>query len=107
MSTLTRHPARPDRATADRLAARIQGIPGVADLHPGRYGEVALLYPRHRVVGLRYTRESLEVHLVVDLTVARPLADIAAEVCRVMAQEYPATPPYLEIVFADATEGTP
>lgn len=112
MSTQTTHPAssRPDRAVADRLVARLRGIPGVADLHPGRYGEVALLFPRHRVVGLRHTPEVLEVHLVVDLSdlsAARPLAEVAAEVRDVVTQELADTPPHLEIVFADATGGTP
>lgn len=109
MSTQITHPARPDRAVADRLAARLRDIPGVADLHPGRYGEVALLYPRHRVVGLRHTPEVLEVHLVVDLSdlpAARPLAEIAADVRGVVKQELTDAPP-LEIVFADATGGTP
>lgn len=109
MSTQITRPAssRPDRTVADRLAARLRGIPGVAGLHPGRFGEVALLYPRHRVVGLRHTPEVLEVHLVIDLSAARPLAEVAAEVRGVVTQELADAPPHLDIVFADATGGTP
>ena len=91
------------RATADRLAAAIRSVRGVADLHAGRYGEVATLFPRHRVNGLRRTPGELEVHLVVDLDAGRPLYEIAAEVRGVVTQllDTPVT-----ICFADARQGT-
>lgn len=90
------------RPTADRLAAAIRAVPGVADLHSGRFGEVALLYPRHRVTGLRRTSDALEVWLVVDLSAPRPLADIAAEV---RAMVTPLIDAPVTVCFADAREG--
>lgn len=96
-----------DRSVADRLAAVIRAVPGVADLHAGRYGEVALLYPRHRVIGIRRSSSALEVHLVVDLNHPRPLTEIAAEVRHVVQQtggQHVDTP--LDVYFADASGGT-
>lgn len=65
------------RDVADTLAADLCRLPGVADLHPGQFGEVALLYPRHRVAGLRLAGDRVEVHLVVDLSARRPLTELA------------------------------
>ena len=65
------------RNVADTLAAGLCGLPGVAGLHPGRFGEVALLYPRHRVPGIRLAGDRVEVHLVADLSAGRPLAELA------------------------------
>lgn len=95
-----------DRSIADRLAAVIRAVPGVADLHAGRYGEVALLYPRHRVNGLRRSSSALEVHLVVDLDHPRPLAEIAAEVRNVVEQAGgQPMDTAIDIHFADASGG--
>lgn len=91
-----------ERAVADRLAAAIRTIPGVADLYAGRYGEIALLYPRHRVHGLRRTPSSLETHLVVDLAHPRPLAEVAAQV-RGVVTRYVDAP--VDVYFAEATGG--
>ena len=109
MSTPITRPAssRPDREVADRLAARLLAVPGVAALHPGRFGEVALLYPRHRVIGLRCTPELIEVHVVVDLAAARPLAEVAEEVRGVVRQELIDAPQPVAVCFADATGGRP
>lgn len=90
------------REVADCLVAGIRAIPGVADLHPGRYGEVALLYPRHRVRGLRATPGTLEVHLVVDLAAPRPLAEIATQVRALAAGLLDMV---VDVYFADATGG--
>ncbi|MCS5478457.1 hypothetical protein NYP18_02195 [Corynebacterium sp. YIM 101645] len=87
---------------ADRVAADIRAIPGVAGLHAGRFGEVALLYPRHRVNGLRVSPTALEVHLIVDLAAPRPLAEIAAEVRAVVAGFLDTE---VDVFFADATGG--
>ena len=91
-----------ERTLADLLAAGILAVPGVAGLHAGRYGEVALLYPRHRVNGLRRTPSALEVHLVVDLARPRPLAEVAAKVRDVVAQWLDVP---VDVHFADAAGG--
>lgn len=93
-----------ERAVADRVAAGILAVPGVAGLHSGRFGEVALLYPRHRVNGLRVTPGALEVHLIVDLAATRPLAEIAGQVRTVVAEFLDTE---VDVFFADATGGTP
>ncbi|GAB3701150.1 hypothetical protein [Corynebacterium nasicanis] len=86
---------------AARIAAAVRAVPGVADLHAGRYGEVAMLYPRQRVSGLRRTAQALEVYVVVDLAAPRPLADIDAEVRAVIA---PLIDAPVTLCFADARE---
>ncbi|RSZ64487.1 hypothetical protein EAH68_04695 [Corynebacterium hylobatis] len=93
-----------ERDVADRVAAGIRAIPGVAGLHAGRFGEVALLYPRHRVRGLRVTPTVLEVHLVVDLAAPRPLPEISAQVRAVVADFLETE---VDVFFADATGGPP
>lgn len=54
------------------LATHIQdavcSCDGVAHLHSGQFGEIALLYPGLRVPGLRLVAGRLEVHVVVKLT---------------------------------------
>ncbi|MDO5671173.1 MAG: hypothetical protein Q4G50_14375 [Corynebacterium sp.] len=94
----------PARPLADAVAADLRAIPGVADLHPGRYGEVALLYPRHRVTGLRHTPDRLEVHLVVDLDHPQPLAEVADRARAVVEKHLRRT---ADIIFADAQGGQP
>lgn len=89
---------------ADRIVAGIRTIPGVAELHSGWFGEVSLLYPRHRVNGLRVSPTALEVHLVVDLAAARPLAEIAAAARAVVAGFLDTE---VDVCFADATGGPP
>ncbi|QGU03730.1 hypothetical protein [Corynebacterium comes] len=91
-----------DRAVADRLSAGIRALPGVAGLHAGRYGDIALLYPRHRVNGLRRTPSALEVHLVVDLDHPRPLAEIAAMVRGVVKHSLDVP---VDVHFDEATGG--
>ncbi|MDO5670993.1 MAG: hypothetical protein Q4G50_13465 [Corynebacterium sp.] len=88
--------------TAVALAGDIRDVSGVAALHAGRFGEVALLFPRRRVNGLRRTSHGLEVHVVVDLTVRRPLIDVAVDVRHVVARHLDLP---VDIIFAEATDG--
>ncbi|WP_394280820.1 hypothetical protein [Corynebacterium sp.] len=71
-----------DDATVAQAA--VLAIDGVAAMHPGRYGEVALLYPHERVVGLkplaRDGEEGLEAHVVVDVDAGRNVYDVAEAV---------------------------
>ncbi|MFB9377591.1 hypothetical protein ACFFKU_14030 [Kineococcus gynurae] len=75
---------------ADLVATAVLRVPGVARLHPGRFGEVVTLLPGRRVSGVRVRpavetvagpgvrTEGVEVALVV--TPARPLPDVVADV---------------------------
>lgn len=88
---------------AVELVSAITAIPGVAGLHGGEYGNIALLYPGARIPGLRIHgaagSERLEVHVVVDLDVAPNLLDLAT---RVRGAAAPAGFP-IDVVLADAT----
>lgn len=53
------------REQAQALVEQILSIPGIAAMHDGQFGEVALLYPGARVPGLRHAGDGLEVHVVV------------------------------------------
>jgi hypothetical protein len=48
---------------ADRVAAAVRAVPGVAGLHPGPYGEVATCLPGRRVVGVRLRPDRAAVHV--------------------------------------------
>ncbi|MDQ3158005.1 MAG: Asp23/Gls24 family envelope stress response protein [Actinomycetota bacterium] len=54
----------PGRARADDVADVVRSVPGVADLHPGTFGEVATYLPGRRVVGVRLRDDVTEVHVV-------------------------------------------
>lgn len=62
-------PARegPDRHVelADLVRAAVLGVPGVADMHTGTFGEVATYLPGRRVDGVRIRPDVTEVHVVV------------------------------------------
>ncbi|GAA1076358.1 MULTISPECIES: hypothetical protein [Pseudonocardia] len=50
----------------DRIADAVLGCPGVAQLHGGRFGEIATYLPGRRVSGIRVdpTAPAVEVHVV-------------------------------------------
>ncbi|MEJ5928017.1 hypothetical protein WG915_05210 [Corynebacterium sp. H128] len=56
--------AQLSKAAALELLSIVRSIPGVHDMHPGLFGEVALLYPGERVPGVRVTDHCLEIHVV-------------------------------------------
>ena len=87
---------------AAELAERVLAVDGVADLHSGSFGEVALLYPGHRVPGLRLDRSGrLEVHVVADLARATDLRSLSVDGRGAVGGDRP-----IDVVVADAT-GTP
>lgn len=51
---------------ADRVAAAVLAVPGVARLHSGMFGEVATYLPGRRVQGVQIRRDSAQVHVVCD-----------------------------------------
>lgn len=61
---------------AERIAAAVAGVPGVAGLHGGMFGEVGTYLPGRRVVGVRIGTERVDVHVSITLdTPVRPTAD--------------------------------
>jgi len=52
--------------TADAVAALVLAVPGVAGLHPGRFGEVATYLPGRRVTGVKLNEDRVEIHVVVE-----------------------------------------
>ena len=72
---------------ADRIAAAVRAVPGVADLHPGMFGEVGTYLPGRRVPGVRITDTTVEVHITVFFDA--PVRDTAAAVRSVVAAQLP------------------
>lgn len=81
---------------AARVGAAARRVPGVTDLHGGRYGEIATYQPGERVTGVRLGDSVGEVHIVVDGT--RP-AHVVGEEVRVIAEELAGMP--ITVVVAD------
>jgi len=48
---------------ADRVAVAVGSVPGVAELHPGRFGEAATHLPGRRVRGVQLRPDRVEVHV--------------------------------------------
>ncbi|WJY62497.1 hypothetical protein CATRI_01960 [Corynebacterium atrinae] len=86
------------------VAAQLVTIPGVAGLSAGRFGEVALLYPRHRVEGLSLKGSTVSIHLVLDLTAGRAVREIAEDVRRLTAAALPGLT--IDVYFSDAQESS-
>lgn len=61
----------------------VLGVPGVAGLHGGVFGEAATYLPGRRVPGVRRTESGIEVHLT--LLLGAPLRDTAEAVRAVAA----------------------
>ena len=49
---------------ADRVAAAVRDVPGVADLHTGAFGEVATHLPGRKVGGVQIRPDHCAVHVV-------------------------------------------
>lgn len=86
---------------AANIAARVEAVAGVAGLSGGHFGEVALLFPGHRVPGLRLDRSGhLQVHLIADLDSVTDLHALADAVRAAIAADITATP--IDVIIADA-----
>ncbi|MBV7294600.1 hypothetical protein KRX51_01545 [Corynebacterium sp. TAE3-ERU12] len=71
-----------DSDRAEAISQAVLELPYVSDLDNGSYGEVAMLFPRRRVAGLREQDGTLEVHvkLVVDVESAGDIRQQADEI---------------------------
>jgi hypothetical protein len=81
---------------AARIGAAARGVPGVADLHGGLFGEIATYQPGERVIGVRLGDAAGEVHIVVDGL--RP-AHLVGEQVRAIAEKLADMP--ITVVVAD------
>ena len=88
--TVTMYPLDRDQATA--LATAIAEVPGVQALYPGRFGEIALLYPHVRIPGIQFSaadNPTVTIHLEADLGANTPLPHAADAVRRIVATQLP------------------
>jgi uncharacterized alkaline shock family protein YloU len=72
---------------ADRVAAAVRAVPGVADLHPGMFGEVGTYLPGRRVPGIRIDDGAVQVHICVVF--GPSVRDTAAAVRAAIAAQLP------------------
>lgn len=70
---------------ADRIAAVVRAVPGVADLHPGMFGELGTYLPGRVVPGVRVNGPVVDVHVTVYLDA--DIRETAARVRHAVAQQ--------------------
>lgn len=68
---------------AERIAAAVIAVHGVAGLHAGMFGEVATYLPGHRVLGVRVGPDRVDVH--VSLALDAPVRPTATAIQRAVA----------------------
>lgn len=92
-------------AIATSIAEAVTDLRGVAKLSPGRFGEVALLFPGERVHGIRRPTPQddthLELHIVVDVSAGVPLAELGTATRTTVRNTWPAVR-RVDVVFGDA-----
>lgn len=88
---------------AGRIAAAVRGLPEVADVHGGRFGQVATLGAGGRVSGVRVTEEDVTV----GVTVRAPFSadDVAAAVRAAVAS--PGRPVHVLIADVEVPASAP
>ena len=86
----------PTADAAERIAAVVTAVPGVAGLHAGPFGEVATYLPGQRVAGVRVGEQGCEVHVVA--TAGTPLLQVAD---RVRAAATAATGGRVDVIIED------
>ncbi|WP_328291476.1 hypothetical protein OG218_01715 [Kineococcus sp. NBC_00420] len=69
--------------TADEVAALVLAVPGVTELHSGRFGEAATYLPGRRVAGVQLRTDRVEVHVVVAFDAA--IRSVAQQIHAVVA----------------------
>lgn len=98
-------PAELTPSIARSIVAAVTDLRGVAKLSPGRFGEVALLFPGERIRGIRRgtPRDDthLELHVVVDVSAGVPLAELGAVTRTTVRNTWPAAR-RVDVVFDDA-----
>lgn len=92
--------AQPD--VADLVAGAVRAVPGVADLHPGMWGEAATYLPGRRVQGVQVRPASTHVHVVLAWGV-----DIAATADAIRAAVQPIVGTTVDVTVQDMTAPAP
>lgn len=97
------------RETGEAARDAALSVPGVAGMHAGRMGEVALLLPGTRIEGLRAVQKDgasgFEVHLVYDVSAEREIQAVAVDVQNGVTRATGAD--FVDVVFADAVATKP
>jgi uncharacterized alkaline shock family protein YloU len=89
------------RIDADTVAALVRAVPGVVDLHPGMFGEVATYLPGRRVVGVRIDDARVEVHITVSTDA--DVRETASAVRATVGAAVPETP--VDVTVEDVATG--
>lgn len=90
---MTHSPHRLSQNHAAALSDALLGVEGVDSFHPGRFGQIALLFPGERYPGLSLPapvegeEQRLEIHLVVTRAGLTDMSGLA-ERCRSIAAQY-------------------
>ena len=93
-------------ADARSIASKVKDVHGVAGLHAGRFGEVALLYPGERISGLRRVSGAGELHIEIHIAAGVNLHDLASDI-RVVAQKACSIDlGRVDVIFSDATDSS-
>lgn len=97
-------------ADARSIASKVKDVHGVAGLHAGRFGEVALLYPGERISGLRRVSGAgelhIEIHITADFAAGVNLHGLASDI-RVVAQKACSIDlGRVDVIFSDATDSS-
>lgn len=90
----------PSDDAADLVARAALAVTGVAGLSRGPFGDVATHLPFRRVEGVRIRDDSVEVHIVVDLS--EPVRDTADRVHLVV--DPMVAPKPVHVVIADVVD---
>ena len=96
--------ASPTSEPADRLAAAVRAVPGVADLHPGMFGEVGTYLPGRRVPGIRIEDGAVQVHISVVFGAA--VRDTGAAVRAAIAAQLPGAQA-IDVIVEDVVRAQP
>ena len=84
---------------ADVVVAAVLGVPGVAAMHPGMFGEAATYLPGRRVTGVQLREQLANVHVVLEWGASVP---VTAERVRQAVEAMVGTP--VHVTVQDITE---
>ncbi len=92
-------------ADATALADAVCALEGVHHLYPGHYGEIALLFPGHKIAGIKaYSPQDdshLQVYVVVDTSAQPNLAQLGESI-RTTALHLIPRPQRVDVIFSSA-----
>lgn len=100
------------QAGAKAIAEAVAGLPGIAGMYGGSYGEISLLYPGERIKGLRKAHVQddthLEIFVIADLSAqgglekATPLHDLTPQIREAVQSACPEITT-VDVIFADVS----